>query len=752
MNGGTSETPRRTVARLAVTMVAVMLATLALGLTPVVKPAHAIELLIARQNHEVPGPTKWIDTGMEIRDGDRIKMTGSGQIDPGLLFGFFEPNGWVGHPAGSGWPLPGANEYSLIGSYGSGGERFFIGSGTERIYRGPTTTLWVGQNDTLTGDNTGKFIVAVELYRDVPDGDGDGVPDFRDNCRAVPNPNQADADLDGIGDACDTSTPTDIFRVTLNGFKVHQETFDHPFEVDGKRDEVFLRHDTRVVDAAGATRAKNEDATPVLGDTNGFPARIKAGSASSLGGLMTGDGFPSTTPWIRANPLTNDPPVAGQEVYPPMVLYQGRIIKGETGVMVTPSVWEWDGGKSLYNKFLDTVGTNGADASKLVTLIKGTDPKLAEYIHKSLDAGLPAARNILTDLTGVAEDRPVGMETVPDKSDLVFHPQSLLLTNEIADMLTKTQLSHGVGVIAINYQDTQVIGGGRYTVYLQVERLSAPPVDPPNGDTTPPVTTITSGPSGTTRSTSASFAFSSNEANSTFECSLDGAAFSPCSSPKEYTGLANGKHTFQARAKDAAGNTDPIVASRSWTVDTAAPNTAVTSGPAQGSATKSTSASFAFSSTEAGSRFECSLDGAAYAPCASPKAYTGLASKVHTFRVAAIDAAGNRDATPAVRSWTVDAVLPTVSGMSPRHASVTTDVTPTIRAIVRDNLTNLSKANIKLYVNGALISPTKWSYNASTDALVYNSPKVAKGKKTVRIVATDAAKNVRSASWYFTIR
>ncbi len=93
-----------------------------------------------------------------------------------------------------------------------------------------------------------------------------------------------------------------------------------------------------------------------------------------------------------------------------------------------------------------------------------------------------------------------------------------------------------------------------------------------------------------------------------------------------------------------------------------------------------------------------------------------------------------------------------MSAMSPRKASVTTDVTPTIRAIVRDNLTNLQKANMKLYVNGALISPTKWSYNASTDALVYNSPRVAKGKKTVRVVATDAAKNVRSASWYFTIR
>lgn len=115
------------------------------------------------------------------------------------------------------------------------------------------------------------------------------------------------------------------------------------------------------------------------------------------------------------------------------------------------------------------------------------------------------------------------------------------------------------------------------------------------------------------------------------------------------------------------------------------------------------------------------------------------------------DKAGNVSATVS-DAIALDNTLPTVSGMSPKNTSTTTDVTPTIKAIVRDNLTNLQKANVKLYVNGVLISPTKYSYSASTDALVYNSPKVAKGKKTVKVVATDAAKNVRTMSWYFTVR
>lgn len=92
-------------------------------------------------------------------------------------------------------------------------------------------------------------------------------------------------------------------------------------------------------------------------------------------------------------------------------------------------------------------------------------------------------------------------------------------------------------------------------------------------DTTPPDTTITSGPSGTVTSTSASFSFAASEPAS-FACSLDGAAFVACSAPAAYSGLAAGSHSFQVRATDAAGNVDPTPASATWTVSPAS------SGPA----------------------------------------------------------------------------------------------------------------------------------------------------------------------------
>ena len=92
-------------------------------------------------------------------------------------------------------------------------------------------------------------------------------------------------------------------------------------------------------------------------------------------------------------------------------------------------------------------------------------------------------------------------------------------------------------------------------------------------DTTPPETTITEGPSGTVSSSSVSFGFSSSESSSTFECRLDASSWTGCSSPKSYYGLTGGDHTFEVRAKDAAGNLDASPAKRSFTVQNESPTT-----------------------------------------------------------------------------------------------------------------------------------------------------------------------------------
>lgn len=85
-----------------------------------------------------------------------------------------------------------------------------------------------------------------------------------------------------------------------------------------------------------------------------------------------------------------------------------------------------------------------------------------------------------------------------------------------------------------------------------------------------PQTKITSGPANNTRisNNQPKFAFSSSESGSTFECSVDGGAFSSCSSPHRIGPLSDGTHTFRVRATDKAATTDPTPAKRSFTVDT----------------------------------------------------------------------------------------------------------------------------------------------------------------------------------------
>ena len=167
--------------------------------------------------------------------------------------------------------------------------------------------------------------------------------------------------------------------------------------------------------------------------------------------------------------------------------------------------------------------------------------------------------------------------------------------------------------------------------------------------TIPPETTITSGPSGTVASASATFTFNANDA-ATFTYSLDGGATARGAGPVTFNGLAQGAHTFSVFATDTSGIVDATPATRTWTVDTVAPETTITSGPSGTVASRS--ATFAYSANEAAT-FTYSLDGGATATGAGPVTFSGLAQGAHSFSVFATDTAGNADATPATRTWTV---------------------------------------------------------------------------------------------------
>ncbi|HYX88851.1 MAG TPA: Ig-like domain-containing protein, partial [Gaiellaceae bacterium] len=158
-------------------------------------------------------------------------------------------------------------------------------------------------------------------------------------------------------------------------------------------------------------------------------------------------------------------------------------------------------------------------------------------------------------------------------------------------------------------------------------------------------------------STSASLTFSDSESGVSFLCQLDGGGFAACTSPKSYSGLGDGSHTFQVKARDAAGN-DSALASRTWTVDTTSPVVTLTS-PANGSSTSNTTPTFSGTGgTVAGDSATVTVRvysgssatgtpvetlaatvqaGGSYAVNASP----GLAGGTYTAQAEQTDAAGN---------------------------------------------------------------------------------------------------------------
>jgi hypothetical protein len=180
-------------------------------------------------------------------------------------------------------------------------------------------------------------------------------------------------------------------------------------------------------------------------------------------------------------------------------------------------------------------------------------------------------------------------------------------------------------------------------------------------DSNLPETVLVSTPAANSPSNNASFTFLGTDNTApasaiTFECRLDGGAWAACTSPKSYTGLSDGPHTFEVRSVDNGGNADPTPASFTWTVNTGAPDTVITSGPM--TRTFAMTATFAFTGSDAISpasdlRFECRLDGGAWGACSSPQAYTNLPSGVRVFEVRAIDPAGNVDETPARFQWAI---------------------------------------------------------------------------------------------------
>ncbi len=283
------------------------------------------------------------------------------------------------------------------------------------------------------------------------------------------------------------------------------------------------------------------------------------------------------------------------------------------------------------------------------------------------------------------------------------------------------------------------------------------------GTNPPPETTIDSGPPSLVNLGSAEFRFSSSEANSSFECSLNGAAFTSCTSPKtvpEVGPLGDGLHIFEVRAIDTTGSPDLTPASHTWTVDTTGPDASITGGPSN--LVNSRSASYTFSGAEPGGSYECKIDGVGstgtFSACSSGDSFTVGADGTYTLSVRASDVLGNFG-TPATRTWKVDTAVPTVNNVSPTAAAtgvaLNTNVTATFSEAM--NASSISAQTFTLTEQGTS-SPVAatLSYNSTTRVATLNPSSDLATTKTYTATITTGVKDLagnaleQSYSWTFT--
>jgi hypothetical protein len=162
------------------------------------------------------------------------------------------------------------------------------------------------------------------------------------------------------------------------------------------------------------------------------------------------------------------------------------------------------------------------------------------------------------------------------------------------------------------------------------------------------------------------------------DCGANGAKVAGSDVAGSFDGIfatGNRSSTVSITPTDSDGDADRQVVRIN---DVTAPQSTIDSGPEDGSTTDDSTPRFTFSSSEAGSGFMCQIDGGTAFACTSAYTPSALSDGPHTFWVTAIDAAGNDDATPATRAFTIDTTAPrSTIDFGPEDGSTTENSTPT---------------------------------------------------------------------------
>ena len=255
---------------------------------------------------------------------------------------------------------------------------------------------------------------------------------------------------------------------------------------------------------------------------------------------------------------------------------------------------------------------------------------------------------------------------------------------------------------------------------------------------------------------------------------IDSGAWSACTSPKSYTSLSDGSHTFQVRATDEAGNTDASPAGFTWTVDTTAPSSAVgfpaaggeynVAGWNAGCATSGLCGTYGDGSVGSGvDTVEVSIqrdstglywNGASFSAGSETWANAGLVSgdwsrafpasnfpadDTYTVRVRATDEAERPDALS--RTFTFDGTAPTGSLTAPADGAALRGASVAVSSDSADSGSGVASAEFQRRPAGGGAWTTIGTDANAPYSVDWNTTALGDGDYDLRVVTTDDAGN-----------
>lgn len=324
--------------------------------------------------------------------------------------------------------------------------------------------------------------------------------------------------------------------------------------------------------------------------------------------------------------------------------------------------------------------------AKFHTLGEGTHAVRIEAIDKAGNKSEPKVSTILVDLTAPVVTLAQMPPLLSGSATAMFAFSAIDTISGVASL--ECQINGGAWATCASPVSFQLSAGVQNFALRGIDKagnISVPLTHNWTIDLTAPNVQITSSPGPITNQVNAVFSFTGDDDGvpiTRFQCSLDKAEFTDCTSPQSYSGLPEGTHEFQVRGYDQVGNLSQP-ATYSWMIDTTKPSVLITSHPS--SLTKETVATFGFQGQDHGSgirEYQCRMNAGSFSTCSAPQTYTELVDGGHTFGVKAIDAAGN-ESEIVLYNWQIDLTKPTVR-ITSAPATQTKDLSATFMFTASD--------------------------------------------------------------------